>query len=394
MAGINNNYFDLIIIGGGINGAAAARDAVLRGLSVCLIEKGACGEGTSSKSSKLAHGGLRYLEHFEFRMVQETLNERDLLLKLAPKYVKPLPFIYPVYKFSTRPLWKIKLGMWVYHFLAKHLAVPKYQLLSTEKIHEFCPALSRKQLKGGALYYDGQLMDKELVKANVEDALSLGLELHEHSKVIGFIKDKHELKGVKVQQKSEINEFYANQILNTSGPWMNELIHMDDSSAQAVISPTKGAHIVVKGMGLNYALVLESPIDKRIFFMIPWEQNTLIGTTDTDFDGNPDEVTVTQDDVDYLLASANRYLSGIELKESDIVQRFAGLRPLRFSEKGESSRSRDFSITKTKSGLINLFGGKYTSYRLMAEETIDYVISQFSDPERFNDCRTHKRPLT
>jgi glycerol-3-phosphate dehydrogenase len=393
MAELNSRYYDLIIIGGGINGAACARDAVLRGFSVCLFEKNTMGSGTSSRSSKLAHGGLRYLENFEFRMVQETLHERDLLLKLAPHYVKPLPFIYPVYDFSSRPLWKVKIGMWLYQFLAKSLIVPGYQLLSNETIKQYCPALSQKGLKGGALYYDAQLQDQALVVANMNDARSLGVDVYEQAKVIGFIKESGKVQGVKVRIKEGIYEVFARQILNTSGPWMNEISRLDDESLKPLVAPTKGSHIVVKNFGLNYALTLESPIDKRIFFMLPWQNQVLIGTTDTAFNGDPDRVEPSSEEVNYLLQSANGYLNAVILTEADIIGRFAGLRPLAYSQKGESSRSRDFSITQSNSGLIHLFGGKYTSYRLMAEETIDYIVSRFSDQSKFLPCTTHQREL-
>ncbi len=384
---------DLIVIGGGINGAGIARDAALRGLTVCVIEKNTCGSGASSKSSKLAHGGLRYLEHFEFRMVQEALKERDLLLKIAPKYVKPLRFLYPVYKFSKRPFWQIKVGMWAYSMLSRSSILPGYQILTPEQVHTMCPALKMGQLLGGAAYYDGQLLDLDMVTANIKDARDHGATILENSEVIGFIKEENTIKGVEVKTGTAQKVINAKAVINTSGAWSNSISALDQVNSPPLVAPTKGVHIVVEDLGLTDALILETPQDHRIFFFIPWESKTLIGTTDTAYKGSPDEVKVEDEDITYLLNAANYYLEGKELTKADITETFAGLRPLQYSEKGASKRSRDYSLFQSNSGLVHLFGGKYTSYRHMAEVAVNYLVDTKSFQKPLLPCQTEERPL-
>ena len=384
--------FDIIIIGGGINGAAIARDAALRGLRVCLIEKNRCGEGTSSKSSKLAHGGLRYLESFNFSLVYESLRERDLLLKTASQYVKPLSFIYPIYEQSSRPFWKIKIGMWFYSKLAKQSSLPSYKLYSKKEVATQCPQLKTKSLKGGALYYDGQMQDKQLVLANIQDACDHGAIVYEQSEVIGLAKYNNQVTGVHIQSENTFIELFAKSIINATGPWSNTINQLDNVSTKPLVSPTKGVHLVVKSLGLKHGLTLEAPEDKRIFFILPWEDATLIGTTDTPYSGDVDQPRVEDSDREYLLKAANHYLKET-IEKKDIVDEFVGLRPLRYSKKWASYTSRDFSLFQTESGLFHLFGGKYTSYRHMAQCAVDTIINQCFFDNRAKPCLTQTQPL-
>tara|TARA_Y100001968_G_scaffold13572_2_gene11059 strand:- start:893 stop:2077 length:1185 start_codon:yes stop_codon:yes gene_type:complete len=386
-------HYDLIIIGGGINGASVARDAVLRGLSVCLIEKNSFGSGTSSRSTKLAHGGIRYLEHFEFTLVYESLRERHLLLQNAPKYVKPLKFLYPIYKSGHRSLLRVRCGMWLYSLLSRNSTLPKHKRLKKEDILSLCPSLSPYGLQGGIIYYDAQMKDYELVLANINDASNHGLISHENTTVTNFIKDNKQCTGVIIKSGDLSKKIYGSTILNATGPWCNELSKLDEPSAKPLVAPTKGAHIIVNDLGLSHALTLEIPNEKRMFFMIPWENNTLIGTTDTPFEGNPDTISITNDDKQYLLNAANHYLKNQTLTENDIIDSFVGLRPLQYSEKTASRRSRDFSLFESNSGLLHLFGGKYTSYRHMAEITVNHIISQHPNPTQFYPCTTQSRML-
>jgi len=392
--GLNQDTpFDLIIIGGGINGASVARDATLRGLNVCLIEKNTFGSGTSSRSSKLAHGGIRYLEQFEFSLVSESLKERELLLKNAPEYVKPLQFIYPIYKSGHRSLLWVRCGMWIYSFLARKSALPKHQTLSKKEILTLYPFLKSDGLTGGISYYDAQMKDYDLVLANIKDATNQGLIAYEHTQINTFIKQNNHCIGIEITQNNITQTLYSKVILNTTGPWANQINTLDDPNAPPLVAPTKGVHIVVKSLNLTHALTLETPTDNRVFFIIPWEDKTLIGTTDTPWDNNPDTITVTKEDQDYLLTAANHYLSDITLDKKDIIQSFAGLRPLQHSEQSASKRSRDFSLIESKSGLFHLFGGKYTSYRHMAETTVNHIISKLPNPTQFHPCTTHTRKL-
>ncbi|RAP25956.1 hypothetical protein DID78_07055 [Candidatus Marinamargulisbacteria bacterium SCGC AG-343-D04] len=390
---VNNANYDVIIIGGGINGASIARDAALRGLSVCLLEKNDFGSGSSSKSSKLAHGGLRYLEHLEFRLVQETLRERDTLLKCASKYVTPLKFLYPVYSFSKRPLWKIRLGMWVYSLLTFQSDMPSYSMLSKNTIKKECPTLRQDCLKGGATYYDGQMQDFNLIIANISDAKAHGAHTFENCTVSNFIKDHDKVVGVEVQKDEKSLYIYGQCVVNATGAWSNETAGKDKKLKTPLVAPTKGVHIVVRSLGLDQALILETPQDNRIFFIIPWENKTLIGTTDTAFEGSLDNIVADDADITYLLTASNHYLKDIVLKKEDVIDTFAALRPLQYSEKGASKRSRDFSLVESDSELIHLFGGKYTSYRYMAECTVDHIINKLPFRKEFRKCITAIKPL-
>lgn len=385
--------YDLLIIGAGINGASIARDASLRGLSVCIIEKNKIASGASSNSSKLAHGGLRYLEHFEFSMVKKTLKERDILLETAPKYVKPLEFIYPVYTFSKRPFWKIKIGMKVYSFLSKQSKLPNYKILSPELISSICPQIKTKKLVGGASYFDGQLDDKEMVFANINCAKNNKAIIHEYSEVLEFIKENKKIKGISMLKNNKKETIYAKCIINATGAWANTIAKLDSKKTANLVSPTKGVHIVLPDIGLKKALILETPQDKRIFFLIPWKNQTLVGTTDTEFNNHPDDMSATKEDFRYLLKATNYYLKNHIFTYNDIIDSFVGLRPLEATEKKASDKSRDFSLIQSKSGLIHLFGGKYTSYRLMAELAVDKAIKHINPTQKLNQCITDKIEL-
>lgn len=384
------DFFDLLIIGGGINGASIARDASLRGLNVCIVEKNKLASGASSNSSKLAHGGLRYLEQFEFSMVKKTLKERDILLKTAPKYVKPLEFIYPVYKFSKRPFWKIKIGLKIYSLLSKKSILPTHKILTPSSIIKKCPQIKDSFLVGGASYYDGQLNDKEMVLANIKEAKDNNTEIHEHTKVINFIKENGKVTGINILKKNKEYKLFSKCIINTTGAWTNTIAALDNKNHSTLVTPTKGVHIVLPNIGLKQALILETPQDNRIFFLIPWNKKTLVGTTDTPFSDHPDNLKATQEDLRYLLKATNYYLKNHVFTYTDIIDTFVGLRPLQASTKNSSKKSRDFSIFQSESGLIHLFGGKYTSYRLMAEIAVDKIIAHINPLTPYKKCITKK----
>ena len=217
-----------------------------------MLEQHRCGEATSANSSKLAHGGLRYLEQGSFSLVAESLRER-LLFKTAPNYVKPLSFIYPVYKHSSRPLWKIKVGMWLYSQLASKSPLPPYQIMTKQEIAQQCPQLNVDQLTGGALYYDGQMQDKELVIANIKDAKINGASIYEHSKVLGFIKNDKLTTGVEAIIQGSQKKLMAHVVINATGPWVNQLSKLDNPKQEKLIAPTKGVHIIVESLGLTHA---------------------------------------------------------------------------------------------------------------------------------------------
>ncbi|RAP28957.1 glycerol-3-phosphate dehydrogenase [Candidatus Marinamargulisbacteria bacterium SCGC AG-414-C22] len=384
--------FDLAIIGGGINGAAIARDASLRGLSVFLCDKNTFGSGTSSKSSKLAHGGLRYLEQFELGLVKESLLERNLLLELAADYVKPLSFVLPIYQSSKRPRWFVYLGMQLYKWLSSSSYGSDFKSLSKQDICNLTPLLDSTHLKGGFLYYDAQMLDYELVLANILAAQEQGAVLCSNTGVTDFVYSHKKISGIKVVHQDKTYSIHANCILNATGPWLDVVQQLATKKQRSsLLSPTKGVHIIVKDIGLSYALTLEHPSDGRVFFIIPWKGKTLVGTTDTVFTGNPDKLCITPEDCDYLLTGLNEYLSE-SLVSTDILDSFVGLRPLAFSSKSASAKSRDFSLLIAESGLVSIFGGKYTTYRLMAEKTVDKIVSILKKSDILK-CETMLKPL-
>lgn len=385
--------YDLAIIGGGINGAGIARDASARGLKVILLEKNNIASGASSKSSKLIHGGLRYLEQFDFRLVKEALSERSLLLKNAPDLVHKLPFVVPIYNDSPRPLWMIKLGLHLYDWMAPD-DFPKHKNLTSEEIEKLFPHLLNRGLRGGCLYYDAQMDDASLVEANVDTASSLGAEIHEHAQVIGFDVEDGKIQGVRYRDTSTGQEhsIKAKSIVNATGAWSNQVLALDPSPSRVKVYPTKGVHIVVPQINATHALLLTSPRDGRVFFVIPWKGQSLIGTTDTPFLGNPDDVSVNEEDIHYLLSSTAYYFAGERLERKDVIDSFAGLRPLvQENHQAASKISRDYVIHTSPAGLITLLGGKYTTYRLMAESVVDEVCLRLG---RKVPCTTRQEMLS
>lgn len=370
---LSKNKFDLIIVGGGINGAAIANLAAACGITVALLEKDDFASGTSSKSTKLLHGGIRYLENFEFDLVHEALRERFIQWQAAPYLVKPMPFVIPVYKNDARPLWMMKLGVWLYDLLSGKYRIGHHRFLSVAEITSMAPGINRDGLIGGVEYFDAQMDDARLCLENVLMADKQGAVVSNYIEVKDFIKDKSQRAiGVKAHDSlsgSSI-DIFGSKIIVAAGPWSDELIEKDIPHAVKRLRPTKGVHIVYRGEISPNAFLLQSRQDKRIFFVIPFKGNSLIGTTDTDYHQSPDSVEVEEADIQYLLQEAGRVFPNINFDRSKIITTFAGLRPL-VAEKGDPSRiSRKHAIESNSSGIYFVMGGKYTTYRAIAEEAI------------------------
>ncbi|HNV85440.1 MAG TPA: glycerol-3-phosphate dehydrogenase [Candidatus Omnitrophota bacterium] len=367
--------YDLLVIGGGINGAAIANIAAGRGLSVALLEKGDFGSGTSSKSSKLIHGGIRYLENFEFDLVFESLRERALQLQCAPHLVKPLRFIIPVYKGDKRPLWMMRLGVFLYDRIAGRYRIGRHQSLSREELMRLEPGLKREGLKGGVMYFDAQMDDARLCLENVLSAAEKGAQVANYAEVFSFIKAGGKAAGVKVRDRFSGEEFEmrAKRILCAAGPWTNQLVRMDDAQAEKKVRTTKGIHLVCAAKISDHALLIPSRRDNRIFFVLPWQGGSMIGTTDTDYVGNPDRVDVRRDDMNYLIEETRRVFPSLSLGETDIASAFAGLRPLVRLYGAPSKIPRKHYLFETKSGILFVIGGKYTTYRKIAEDCVNKI---------------------
>ncbi len=377
---LGEEAFDLLVIGGGINGAGVAREAALRGLKTALVEKGDFGCGTSSRSSKLIHGGFRYLETGDFGLVLEASRERDLLRRrLAPHLVRPLPFFFPVYRGGPLPLWKLRVGLLLYDLLAAFRNIERHRVVHAAGARETEPGLRAEGLRGGALYFDCFTDDARLVLENVLGAEQAGAVCLNYVGVEALEKDgQGRLTGARVRDldcDGGSLEVSARAIVNATGPWLDRVRALDDPNAVPILRPTKGVHIVVprERVGNRHAIVLHAVRDARILFVIPWQEHAIVGTTDTDFDGNPDALAADEKDVDYLLETLNFHFPRAHLKDGDVISAFAGLRPLVAGTRAEapSEVSREEALFESGSGLISLGGGKLTTYRRVAIRVVD-----------------------
>src|SRR6266853_218045 len=323
---------DVLVIGGGITGAGIARDAALRGFRTAVVDKGDLGGGTSSLSSRLIHGGIRYLEQGELRLVFEASHERRVLLGIAPHLVHPLPFLFPVYRGARIPAWKLRAGMWIYDLLAAFHNVKVHRWLGPKATLRLEPGLRDKELKGAALYYDAQTDDARLVIATMRSAAHAGALVANYSEVTALIKPDGRVGGATVRDQltGGTSTVRALVVVNATGPWVDRVRRLDDARSDLLLRPTKGVHVAVprKRVGHTQAVTLMSPIDGRVMFVLPWGDLSYIGTTDTDEDASPDEVRATADDVVYLLRSANAFFPHARLSPADVIASWAGLRPL------------------------------------------------------------------
>jgi glycerol-3-phosphate dehydrogenase len=364
--------FDLLVVGGGINGAAIASMAADNGLSVALIEKNDFASGASSKSTKLVHGGIRYLENFEFDLVSEALHERFIQHKNAPHLVTPVPFVIPVYEKDRRPLWMMKLGVAMYDSLAGHFKLGPHKTFSAAEMLKQEPSLNPAGLKGGVLYYDAQMDDARLCLENILTAAQRGAKVVNYVEALSLMKENNKVVGVVAKDilRDQIFEIRAKRVVCALGPWTNNVFKEDRRNAKHTVRTTKGIHLVYKGQIVNNAVLIQTQRDRRIFFVIPWMGQSLIGTTDTDFTGSPDEVHAEPEDVQYLIEEARRVFPSVDFNEANLVTTFAGLRPL-VHESGQPSKvSRKHEIEKSTAGVIYVMGGKYTTYRKIAEDCL------------------------
>lgn len=396
--------FDLLVIGGGITGAGAARDAARRGLRVALVEMQDLAYGTSSRSSKLVHGGLRYLEQYEFSLVFEAVTERRVLMEIAPHLVNPLGFVFPVFRGSRRGVFTVNVGMWLYDGLSLFRSPKTHRNLSKKEVAKELPLLRQDDLKGAPLYYDCATDDARLTLESALDGAGQGAVVATHAKVVGFLRGEGgRIVGARVRDELAGDEFSvkAHAVINATGPWSDRTRLMGESGGEARLRPTKGIHIVVdaKKVPVQHAVVAFHPKDGRVLFAIPWGDRTYIGTTDTDYRDDPGKVHATAADVAYLIAASNDYFPAAALTPDDVVSTWAGVRPL-ISEEGagnESNVSREHDIRVDADGLITIAGGKLTTYRRMAAEVVDKAVGMLMMTGHGRDdlrqSRTEKEPL-
>ena len=372
--------YDIAVIGGGINGAGIARDAARRGLRVILLEKNDFGSGTSSWSSRLIHGGLRYLEHGEIPLVFESLSERRCLLDIAPHLVKPLKLTIPIFSGGRRSRFLIRLGMLAYDLLSLGRNMPRHRMLSRDEMIREIPSVKQDGLVGGAQYYDAQVVFAErLVLENVIAASEAGATVRNYSSVIGVNVQRGAVNSLQYvdQATAEESEIRARVIINAAGPWVDRVLATVNREMKQYMGGTKGCHIVVGEFdgAPDSALYVEAKADGRPYFIIPWNDQFLIGTTDIRYEGDPGEVTASKAEVDYLLAEANHVFPAAGLGREDIHYAYAGVRPLPRRQKGpESAITRKHIIQRHRRiarGLFSIIGGKLTTYRNLAEQTVD-----------------------
>ena len=360
-----SKVFDLFIIGGGINGAGIARDASGRGLSVCLADKGEIGGATSSWSTKLIHGGLRYLENYEFKLVRESLKEREIVYKIAKHISKPIPFIIP-HTDKIRPAWLIKFGLLLYDNLGGKTSIPKSKTLDLNK--KF-PNILKEKFKTGFQYYDIQIDDKKLTKLNAKDAKRNKAKILEYNKV-----KKAEIINnewvISLQNRKKIK---SKVLINASGPWINETLHKNIKiKSKNKIRLVKGSHIITKKLYKEDVAFTFQNTDKRIIFVIPYKKKfSLIGTTEVEVK-SPENTVISKQETQYLIRSVNNYLRK-QISKKDIVDTYSGIRPLIEDFKEASKVTRDYvfdlNIVK-KLPLLNIYGGKLTTYRKLSEKVI------------------------
>jgi glycerol-3-phosphate dehydrogenase len=390
---LSTRAFDLLVIGGGITGAGIARDAALRGHEVALIDKSDFASGTSSRSSRLIHGGVRYLEHGHLHLVFEASAERRRLLKLAPHLVRPLPFIWPVYEGQRLPFWKLSAGLTLYDLLSLFRNVERHKRLSAREVMEHEPRLAATQLRGGVRYFDAATNDTRLTLANVLDACRLGAVAANHVAFTGVGSRGAGVFSAEDALTGERFEIRARLLVNATGPWSDAVRQMAGIPVANRIQGSKGAHIAVgrERVGNNDALTLLHPKDGRVVFALPAGPNTIIGTTDTFTDISPDEVRANESDVAYLIAAANAFFPEARLQRPDVVSAWAGIRPLMPTTGSSVAASREHEI-ETIGGMVTVTGGKLTTYRVMASQVVDVVRKTLGLPKKRAETKTRPFP--
>ena len=384
--------YDVVIIGAGINGAGIARDAAMRGLKVLLLEKGDIAGGTSSASTRLIHGGLRYLEHFELRLVRESLREREILLRIAPHLVRPLPISIPIYKHSKRGRATIRAGMIAYDLLSTGKSLPRHRMLSRSETLKESPGLNAEGLLGSALYFDAQVeFPERLVCENVRSAKEHGAEVITHAAVTKVLAENGNVTGVEFSIEGETRSAHAGVVINAAGPWVDLVLEHAPAESPRLIGGTKGSHIVVAPFpgASKYAIYLEARSDSRPFFIIPWNGKYLIGTTDVRVDGDPDDVRTESWEIDYLISETNFAFPSARLTTDQILFTYVGVRPLPWTSNTRRHFIREHPAIKN---LLSIVGGKLTTYRSLAAECVDLIFRKLGRPSP--PCTTADKPLT
>jgi glycerol-3-phosphate dehydrogenase len=389
------NKWDVVIIGGGATGLGCAVDAASRGYKTLLLEQVDFSKGTSSRSTKLVHGGVRYLQQGDVSLVFEALKERGLMFKNAPHLVTNQSFIIPTYDFWGGPFYTV--GLKVYDLMAGKLGLGPSMHLSREEAIEALPTVEKEGLKGGVIYQDGQFDDSRMAISLAQTAVDHGGAVINYCKVTGLIKEEELICGVQAvdQESGEEYVIKSKVVINAAGVFADELIQLDEPGKKDLITPSQGIHIVLDKTFLpnEHAIMVPQTADGRVMFAVPWHNHVVVGTTDTLIDKHSLEPVALQSEIDFVLETAGQYLVKQPTRK-DVLSVFAGLRPLAKPEdeqKATKEISRGHKILISVSGLITIIGGKWTTYRKMAEDTIEKAIMLGGLPER--NCITQHLPI-
>ena len=380
--------FDVCIIGGGITGAGIARDAAMRGLRVALLEGRDFASGTSSRSSRLVHGGVRYLEHGHLHLVFESSRERRILLTIAPHLVRPLPFTWPVYRHARISRFRLSLGLGLYDALAMFRHVARHERYSRDQVLEREPQLRSADLVGGARYYDASTDDARLTLANVTSAAEAGAVVLNYAAVTGFEDVAGRTHRLRAHDAITGDDFTvrATTIVNASGPWTDDVRAMEARIEQQTVSGSRGAHIAVPRIrvGNREAVTMIHPADGRVLFTLPAGEQTIIGTTETPTGAADRESRASNEDVAYLLSAANTYFPAAELSANHVLAAWSGIRPLarQLATSDVGSASREHTIARGPKGVVHVTGGKLTTYREMAAQVVDLIAGPEALAER------------
>ena len=393
----NTEEWDIIIIGGGATGLGTAVDAAARGYKTLLVEKYDFAKGTSSKSTKLVHGGVRYLANGDVKLVISALKERGLIFKNAPHLSFVQSFVIPTYSFYGKM--KFLIGLKLYDWLAGRLRIGKSSLLSKKEVIEKLPKINQKNLNGGIQYFDGQFDDARLALNLGQTAYEHGATVLNYAEVTGLTKDENgKISGIEFLEKDS-NKTYklkSKVVINATGVFVDDILKLDVAAHKNLVRPSQGAHIVIdkKFLGNTDALMIPETSDGRVLFGVPWHDKVLLGTTDTPLDAHQIEPKPLEEEIEFILKTAHNYLDDAPTRQ-DVLSVYAGLRPLAAPTDSDSNStkeiSRDHKLIKSNSGLITITGGKWTTYRKMAEETVDMAIHQGKLAPQ--SCKTFNLPI-